>query len=183
MTFQIYKVRTIVPPSGKPYNALFQVSEYPDPAALQSALRMETDKARAAGYTVTEQLPHVVSLGRESVWPVSDDNPMPERYHSVLQFFVNVAFDPSLFFTPAQLRIVRDVLADRLSTITVADIQAAQKAGPEGTADTRLLSVINLIQPQLAEQPFSDLLDFFNRRHEGRAPAAPGSDVVVRVSR
>ena len=167
MQYLIYKVKTDVPPSGIARTDAFEVVKFDNPTSMNAYLRVEIDKAVARGYLITRRTPSEVSLGREVEFEPGSGDAMQPAYHVVLQYYTSVAFEPSLFFNEDQLVLIRDLVADRLSKITVSDFMEATQAGDDDNYWTDLLSVINVVQRRTANDPYKDLTDFITRSRSG----------------
>ena len=167
MQYLIYKVKTDVPPSGIARTDAFEVVKFDNPTSMNAYLRVEIDKAVARGYLITRRTPSEVSLGREVEFEPGSGDTMQPAYHVVLQYYTSVAFEPSQFFNDDQLVLIRDLVADRLSKITVSDFMEATQAGDDDNFWTDLLSVINVVQRRTACDPYRDLTDFITRSRSG----------------
>ena len=168
MQYLIYKVKTDVPPSGIARTDAFEVVKFDNPTSMNAYLRVEIDKAVARGYLITRRTPSEVSLGREIEWrEPGEGDVMQPAYHVVLQYYTSVAFEPSLFFNDDQLVLIRDLVADRLSKITVSDFMEATQAGDDDNIWTDMLSVINVVQRRTFNDPYKDLTDFITRSRSG----------------
>ena len=169
MQYLIYKVKTDVPPSGIARTDAFEVVKFDNPTSMNAYLHVEIDKAVARGYLITRRTPSEVSLGREVEFEPGEGDVTPPAYHVVLQYYTSVAFEPSLFFTDDQLVLIRDLVADRLSKITVSDFMEATQAeaGDDDNIWTDMLSVINVVQRRTANDPYKDLTDFITRSRSG----------------